>query len=267
MWGYISKHNLRGKRSKTEYTPKVFGKFNIPIMFGFKWQMDVKYVVQRRIAGKAYQFTMIDEATRRAFEMAFREKSTYSTKHFIICAIRHFGYKPLVIQTDNGPEFTNQLIACKENKINLVDMFLIEKHITHKLIPPASPIKNCIVERRHREDEREYQNRDMFTGLQELNEYLKTWCAEKDETFTFALCRKCRKSPNMRHQELLHELKRFARHDLKLNRTPRLQELIYAYAESERITAARRVVPPRYVYRLPQGVCLAPDIQHALQRL
>lgn len=268
MWGYISKHNLRDKLPKAEYVPKVYGIFNIPVMFGFKWQLDVKYVEQNRINGKAYQFTMIDEATRKTFEMAFREKSTYSTKHFIICAIRHFGYKPLIIQTDNGTEFTNRFIATTEkSEINLVDQFLIEKKITHKLIPPASPTKNCIVERRHREDEREYKNQTIFNNLQELNEYLKTWCHDKNETFTFALCRKCRKSPNIRHAELLQELKRFAKYDLKLKRNPNLQELIYAYAEWERIRADRQIVKPKYIYQLPQGIEFAPDIQHALTKL
>jgi transposase InsO family protein len=268
MWGYISKHNLRGTRPKVPYVPKVYGTFNIPAMLGFKWQMDIKYVEGWRISPKAYQYTMIDEATRRTFEMAYADKSTYSTKDFVKAAIKHFGYMPLIIQTDNGPEFTNRLLATIEaHKINLVDEYLNERHITHKLIPPASPTKNCIVERRHREDERRYKGRPMFADLSNLNAYLKNWCAEKDDTFTFALCPKCHKSPNTRHAELLGELGRFARVELRLRRNPKIQELIYAYCEWERIKAQREIPKVKYIYHLPDGVSLAPDIRCALSRL
>lgn len=36
-----------------------------------------------------------------------KEQSSYSTVQLIEMAIAYFGYKPKVIQTDNGFEFTN----------------------------------------------------------------------------------------------------------------------------------------------------------------
>jgi len=268
MWGYIHKHKLRGD-VYAEHAYHVLKPYSTPSMLGFKWQMDIKYVEARYSTDgkKYYQYTMIDESTRCCFEMAFAEKSTYSTKTFILFAIRHFGYIPLQIQTDNGTEFTNKLIATKaDSMINLVDALLDKLHIEHKLIRPATPRHDGKVERRHREDQRHYSGKK-FADLAELNEHIAEWCAEKDDTFTFALCPQCRKSPNMKHAEQIQELRRFAIYDLKLNRNPKLQELIYAYAEWTRIKQEREESPPLFILKLPEGIHLAPDIQYALARL
>jgi transposase InsO family protein len=179
---------------------------------------------------------------------------------------KQFGYLPIQIQTDNGTEFTNKLIAGAEHEINLVDAYLDEMHIEHKLIRPATPRHNGKVERRHREDHRHYQQQ-RFDNMQQINDYLKDWCKEKDNTFTFALCPKCQKSPNMKFAEQLQELKRFKKEVLKLNRKSTLQEMIYAYCEYERIRQERQEHPPKHILHLPPGLTLAEDIQQAIQKL
>jgi transposase InsO family protein len=264
MWGYVDKHKLRGDKY-TKYAHHVPKPYYTPLMLGFKWQMDVKYLPRQCIDGKHYQFTMTDESNRTTFEYAYNEKSTYSTKDFIIRAIRHFGYMPVQIQTDNGTEFTNKLIAGEEHKVNLVDAYLDKVKIDHKLIRPATPRHNGKVERRHREDHRNYLQHH-FDNLPALNKYLRDWCEEKDNTFTFALCPKCQKSPRMKRQEQLQELKRFAK-SLNLNRRTTLQEMIYAYCEWERIKQERLDEPPKHILHLPTGITLAEDIQNAIKQI
>ncbi len=48
-----------------------------------------------------FQYTVIDESSRERFIYPFREQSSYSTVQFVKMAIRHFGYQPQTIQTDN----------------------------------------------------------------------------------------------------------------------------------------------------------------------
>ena len=90
------------------YIPKPY---NTPKTLGEKWQLDVKYVPKRCYTGvnpdKFYQYTMIDEASRERFIYPFKEQSSYSTIQFVKMAIEFFGYKPKIIQTDNGFEFTH----------------------------------------------------------------------------------------------------------------------------------------------------------------
>ena len=90
------------------YIPKPY---NTPKTLGEKWQLDVKYVPRQCYTGtypdKFYQYTMIDEASRERFIYPFKEQSSYSTIQFVKMAIEFFGYKPKIIQTDNGFEFTH----------------------------------------------------------------------------------------------------------------------------------------------------------------
>ena len=50
---------------------------------------------------------MIDEASRERFIYPFKEHSSYSTIDFVKRSIVYFGYKPNIIQTDDGQEFTH----------------------------------------------------------------------------------------------------------------------------------------------------------------
>lgn len=73
--------------------------------------MDVKFVPKACYVGEHenafFQYTVIDEASRERFIYPHRELSSYSTVDFIKRAIEYFGYKPKIIQTDNGVEFTH----------------------------------------------------------------------------------------------------------------------------------------------------------------
>ena len=96
---------------KKEYVPKPYEKMQYP---GQRVQIDVKYVPQActQAMGKGtrlYQFTAIDEYSRKRYLEGFSDNSSYSASIFARNAARYFGFKIECIQTDNGQEFTKTL--------------------------------------------------------------------------------------------------------------------------------------------------------------
>lgn len=125
--------------------------------------MDVKYVPSACYAGedgeKFYQYTILEEASRKRYIYAYRETGGYSTCDFVKRAIIWFGYAPDIIQTDNGGEFTH---TQKTKRIHPFDSLCAELHITHKLIRPRTPWHNGKVERSHRNDQERFYNHLSF---------------------------------------------------------------------------------------------------------
>ena len=82
---------------------------------GQKVQVDVKFVPSYCISNgqKYYQYTAIDECTRIVFREMYDEHSTYSSKDFLLKLIEAFPFPIRKIQTDNGTEWTNALLAKK----------------------------------------------------------------------------------------------------------------------------------------------------------
>ena len=83
---------------------------------GERVQVEVKYVPLNCLTkeikeqdGRYYQYTAIDEYTRKRVLWASKEHSTYASKEFIKIIIKKFPFKIECIQTDNGTEFTNRL--------------------------------------------------------------------------------------------------------------------------------------------------------------
>lgn len=162
-------------KPKKKYIPKPY---ITPLNIGEKWQMDVKYVPKSCYTSavahddKYYQYTVIDEATRERFIYPYKEQSSYSTIDFISRAITYFGYKPLVIQTDNGFEFT---YFRDTKRIHPVDVFLDSLHIEHKLIKPRTPRHNGKVERSHRNDQERFYNHLKFYSFDDLKNQMKKY--------------------------------------------------------------------------------------------
>ena len=138
--------------------------------------MDVKYVPIACYVGeipeKFYQYTMIDEATRERFIYAFKEKSSFSTIQFVKMAIRYFGYKPKIIQTDNGLEFTH---FRKTDKIHPLDRLCFYYNIKHQLIKPRTPRHNGKVERSHRNDNQRFYKTLKFYSYEDLIYQMKKY--------------------------------------------------------------------------------------------
>lgn len=162
------------KQTKYEkYTPK---KYDTPTQIGIKWQLDVKFVPTNCYSGqvpqKFYQYTVIDEASRERFIYPYQEQSSYSTVDFIKRAILHFGYKPKIIQTDNGHEFTH---LAKTTRIHPLDVLCNNMGIIHKLIRPRTPRHNGKVERSHRNDNQRFYKFLKFYSYEDLIKQMKSY--------------------------------------------------------------------------------------------
>ena len=161
------------KEKHEKYTPK---KYDTPTDIGIKWQMDVKYVPTECYSGttpdKFYQYTVIDEASRERFIYPYKEQSTYSTIDFVKRAIVYFGYKPKIIQTDNGQEFTYTM---KTDKIHPLDILCSSLDIHHQLIRPRTPRHNGKVERSHRNDQKRFYSYLKFYSYNDLLIQMKAY--------------------------------------------------------------------------------------------
>ena len=166
------------KLPNPKYVPKPYEKMQYP---GQRVQIDVKYVPSVCLVGEAaekakenggycYQYTFIDEYSRFRYLEAFKEHSTYSSTVFLKHVVKKFPYLIECVQTDNGPEFTNEMGTCKGNKPTLFEMTLEKLCIRHKKIRPYTPRHNGKVERSHRKDNEEFYASHTFYSF---DDYVK----------------------------------------------------------------------------------------------
>ncbi|PKK40456.1 hypothetical protein ABB02_00315 [Clostridiaceae bacterium JG1575] len=85
-------------------------------------------------------------------------------------AIRHFGYQPQTIQTDNGFEFTH---FQDTKRIHAFGRFCQEQGIRHQLIRPRTPRHNGKVERSHRNDNVRFYKHLSFYSYDDLIRQMK----------------------------------------------------------------------------------------------
>ena len=193
-----------GFRKKVELTKKKsrhLGKYHTPEKLGEKWQLDVKYVPASCYAGtdgeKFYQYTIIEEASRKRFIYAYKEQSGYSTVDFVKRAIIFFGYTPKLIQTDNGAEFTN---FGRTKRVHHFDAFCMKSGIVHKLIRPRTPWHNGKVERSHRNDQERFYNFQKFYSFDDLQVQMRRYLRRSNRIPMAVLGWK---SPEQQQKELL----------------------------------------------------------------
>lgn len=159
--------------TKKTYKPKPY---DTPTELGVKWQMDVKYVPTACYNGsvpqKFYQYTVIDEASRERFIYPYMEQSGYSTVDFLKRSIKYFGYKPEILQTDNGSEFTN---ITKTERKHTLDITCEALNIRHQRIRPRTPRHNGKVERSHRNDQERFYNYLAFYSYDDLKIQMKRY--------------------------------------------------------------------------------------------
>lgn len=168
--GYRTKAASAKKKSKHD------GKYDTPAELGVKWQMDVKYVPKACYVGtdedQFYQYTMLEEASRKRFIFAYKEQSSYSTADFFKRAIIFFGYAPETVQTDNGSEFNH---TSKTNRVHPFDVLCNEINVHHKTIRPRTPWHNGKVERSHRNDQQRFYNYLKFYSFEDLQLQMKRY--------------------------------------------------------------------------------------------
>jgi transposase InsO family protein len=153
--------------------------YNTPTMVGVKWQIDVKYVpneCKSLIPGdiQFYQYTILDECSRKRFLYYTKEHSMYETVKALKKSIEFFGFKPLILQSDNGFEFSDKARRTKgtpgaRTYNNLLEKLCISENIEHKFIRPRTPQHNGKVERSHRIDQEKFYRNLKFYSLEDLS--------------------------------------------------------------------------------------------------
>lgn len=164
---------------KKEYEAKAYEQMTYP---GERVQIDVKYVPAKSLTkevkekdGRYYQYTAIDEYTRKRVLWASKEQSTSASTEFIEVIMKKFPFKIECIQTDNGFEFTNRLNWQGTKKKTMFEKKLEELGIKHKLIKPKTPRHNGKVERSHRKDQERFYYNKVFCSFEDFKNRLKYW--------------------------------------------------------------------------------------------
>lgn len=197
--------------------------YDTPIMVGQKWQVDLKYVPfvcmlknksipnDTKNKQRYYQYTCLDEATRERFIYAYKRKDADSVIDFIKRAIKHFGYIPLEIQTDNGSEFT--YTRSKRNVItsHKAEVFMRDMGIKHHRIAPRTPRHNGKVERSHRNDNYRFYSTLRFSTYDELQMLMAVYLERSNNIISSALRdennKRTWRSPMQERAVLLDKLK------------------------------------------------------------
>ena len=166
MLRVIRKWGLAETEKRKEYKPKPYVRAEYP---GQKVQIDVKFVPGWCVSNgqKYYQYTAIDECTRVVFREMYDEHSTYSSKDFLMKLIEAFSFPIREIQTDNGSEFTNALLAKKSSHLSLFEQALRDMDIIYHRIRIATPRHNGKVERQHRTDEKRFYRKMRMYSLED----------------------------------------------------------------------------------------------------
>lgn len=212
LYRYLRRNDFYKVKKRKPYIPKPY---DTPLSLGEKWQLDVKHVPFECYTGnedreRHYQYTVIDEASRKRFIYAYREQSQNSTVDFVLRAFEFFGYRPKIIQTDNGVEFCflrgkgNQ--GTKDGRIHLLDKLCLHFGIKHQLIRPRTPRHNGKVERSHRNDNERFYRYLRYYSFSDLQTQMAAYLKRSNDIPTCVLRshNSCRwLSPNEKEQELL----------------------------------------------------------------
>lgn len=209
LYRFLRRNQLTQAKKRLTYKPKPY---DTPVRVGEKWQLDVKYVPLECYTGNGaceryYQYTVIDEASRKRFIYAYKEQSQESTVAFIIRAIKFFGYKPRTIQTDNGQEFTFLRGTTKDGRIHKFDWLCLRLGIEHKLIRPRTPRHNGKVERSHRNDNERFYKFLHYYSFDDLQAQMSVYLRRSNDIPSAVLRSITDKrrwlSPNEKELELL----------------------------------------------------------------
>ena len=170
--GYFDKP---GKK-KPKYTAKPYEQMKVP---GERVQIDVKYVPEKctKAMGKGtklYQFTAIDECTRKRYLEGFTDNSSYSAAVFVQNAVKYFKFPTKTFSGNAGRKETFQP--------TLFQKVLMTMGIRHKQIWPYTPRHNGKVERSHRKDNERFYSKRSFYSLADLHDQLKRYNREYNQT-------------------------------------------------------------------------------------
>jgi len=143
-------------------------------------QMDVKHWKRA-----AYQYDIVDCATRIKYKRLYPGVSPAETVDFLKHAVRFFepAFSFAGIQTDNGTEFSyDHFPQIKRETRNPAEVWLEQHGITHLRIPAHSPHLNGRVERPHGVDKDRYKR---LTTNSHAKAELQAFCVEDCLDYNF----------------------------------------------------------------------------------
>lgn len=205
LYNQLRKLNLKFTQTKKKRKKKT--KPYIQMTFpGERIQIDVKTVPRRCIVGQfnLYQYTAIDEFTRKRYLRIYEEKSTYTSYKFLKRVIEYYPFKIYTVRTDNGTEFTKRLISNKEDDKTIFEHGLMKNNIAHDIIKPYTPKHNGKVERSHRKDNERFYATHRFYSLEDANKQLQEYMKEYNN---FPMQPLNWKSPNELLRDYFNKLK------------------------------------------------------------
>ena len=170
----------RPEKPKKKYVPKPYQQMDHP---GERMQVDVKVVPRSCIVrsgegDRYFQYTAIDEKSRKRYLGAYQEQSTFSSADFLSKACAYFkrlGIRVETVQTDNGFEFTNRLNQTKKDSETLFEATAKELGVNLKYIKPYTPRHNGKVERSHRNDQERFYNSHTFYDFADFGRQLAAY--------------------------------------------------------------------------------------------
>lgn len=181
MYRYMRKElGYQPEKPKKKYVPKPYQQMDHP---GERVQIDVKVVPRDCIVrfgeGERYfQYTAIDEKTRKRYLGAYEEQSTYSSADFLAKVYAYFkrlGVRIETVQTDNGSEFTNRLNQSKKDRETLFEAKARSLGVQVKHIKPYTPRHNGKVERSHRNDQQRFYDLHTFFDFADFGRQLAAY--------------------------------------------------------------------------------------------
>ena len=132
-----------------------------------RWFMD--FVSDITVTGRRFRiFALIDEVTRECIALEVDTSITGQHVTRYLNKAMLFRGRPKEILSDNGPEFTS----------NVLNAWAYEKHIEHVFIDPGKPMQNGFIESFNGKLRDECLNLNWFHNLPEAREIIGRW---KDE--------------------------------------------------------------------------------------
>ncbi len=144
-------------------------------------EIDVKWVPQRVVNKRYFQFTAIDCSSRWRFIRIYEGPTNFAAIDFLKELIKLAPFKIKAIKTDNAAYFTNrsngylQSMNPMNPRLHDFDLLCHKSGIEHYLIDPGKPAQNGKVERSHRTDQEMFYDRNHFKNIEDLEEKIRIW--------------------------------------------------------------------------------------------
>lgn len=135
--------------------------------------IDIKHIGVIRGYGKQYQFTAIDDATRKVFAKRYNRKDVKSAVEFLENVYKWSGGKIERVMVDNGLEFTHHSSSGRDDHKFLRKAGELE--VVVKFTKKRRPQTNGKVERVHRTFDEEFYFRHFFVTPDELEKALEEY--------------------------------------------------------------------------------------------